>query len=66
MALFSGLHLTDRNLEVGIHTGVRRIVSRLVQNQIDEADATRQLTDLLVRAMHAKARTTTSREGEER
>jgi hypothetical protein len=61
VALFSGLHLTDRNLEVGIHTGVRRIVSRLVQNQIDEADATRQLTDLLVRAMNAKDKRTLTR-----
>ncbi len=59
MSLFSGLHLTDRNIEVSIHTGVRRIVSRLVQNEIDEADAVRQLTDLLVRAMNAKDKTQT-------
>ncbi len=56
MALFSGTRLTDRNVEVAIHNQVRRIVTRFVQHQIDEADCCRQLEDLFVKAVNAMTR----------
>ena len=63
MALFSGTRLTDRNVEVAIHNQVRRIVTRFVQQEIDEADTVRQLTDLFVKAVNAMTRAHQSREG---
>jgi hypothetical protein len=63
VALFSGTRLTDRNVEVSIHRQVRRIVTRFVQHEIDEADAVRQLTDLFVKAVKAMTRAHDAREG---
>jgi hypothetical protein len=42
---------------------VRRIVTRFVQHEIDEADAVRQLTDLFVKAVKAMTRAHDAREG---
>jgi len=56
MSLFSGTRLTERNVENTIHERVKAIVLRLVENQIDHADAIRQLEDLLIRAVNAKTR----------
>jgi hypothetical protein len=64
VSLFSGTHLTERNIEVALHQAIKSVVMRLMRNQIDEADATEQLEQLIFRAVNARARTLQRREGE--
>jgi hypothetical protein len=56
VSIFTGTRTTDRDIEMGIQRGVRKIVLRLTNGEIDPPDATRQLIDLLVRAVNAKTR----------
>jgi hypothetical protein len=62
VSLFSGTRLTDRDIDVAIHRKVKTIVMRVVTYTIDEADAVRQLEDLIIKAVNAKTRTM-NREG---
>ncbi len=55
MSLFSGTRLTDRDIDHQTQKRIRLIVKRFGNGEIDEPDANRQLIDLLVKALNAKA-----------
>ncbi len=64
MGLYSGMNLTDTDVDRETQQRIKQIVRRLMNGEIDPPDGERQLIDLIVRASNRKTRTL-GREGEE-